>query len=71
MLEVQLSMLHDGQLIDHELYDGDGNVLFRKGNKVSSEYLESLKQRNITTLFLIDDFQDKELEKLLSAEYRI
>jgi HD-GYP domain-containing protein (c-di-GMP phosphodiesterase class II) len=70
MLEVQLSMLHDGQLIDHELYDGDGNVLFRKGNKVSSEYLESLKQRNITTLFLIDDFQDKELEKLLSAEFK-
>jgi HD-GYP domain-containing protein (c-di-GMP phosphodiesterase class II) len=70
MLEVQLSMLKEGQFIDNELYDKDGNVLFRKGNRVSGEYLDSLKQRNITALFLMDDFQDKELEKILTTEFK-
>ncbi len=70
MLEIQLSMLQHGQLIDHELYDKDGNVIFQKGNRVSKEYLDSLKQRDISTLFLMDDFQDKELEKILSTEFQ-
>lgn len=70
MLEIQLSMLQQGQLIDHELYDKDGNVIFQKGIRVSKEYLESLKQRDISTLFLMDDFQDKELEKILSTEFK-
>jgi HD-GYP domain-containing protein (c-di-GMP phosphodiesterase class II) len=70
MLEIQLSMLQQGQLIDHELYDKDGNVIFQKGIRVTKEYLETLKQRDISTLFLMDDFQDKELEKILSTEFK-
>lgn len=70
MLEIQLSMLQQDQLIDHDLYDKEGNVIFQKGIRVSKEYLETLKQRNVTTLFLMDDFQDKELEKILSTEFK-
>jgi HD-GYP domain-containing protein (c-di-GMP phosphodiesterase class II) len=70
MLEIQISMLKEGQFIDHELFDKDGNIILPKGGKITDDCLASLRQKNVSTLYLMDDFQDKELEKILSTEFK-
>ncbi|MBN1603217.1 MAG: HD domain-containing protein [Chitinispirillaceae bacterium] len=71
MLKIQISMLNEGQFVDNELYDKDGNIVLHKGVKITGDCLASLRQQNVSTLYLMDDFQDRELEKILSAEFKL
>lgn len=70
MLKIQISMLNEGQFVDHELYDKDGNIVLPKGVKITGDCLASLRLQNVSTLYLMDDFQDSELEKILGAEFK-
>jgi putative nucleotidyltransferase with HDIG domain len=70
MIEIELSLLQEGQIVDHELFDASGEVLFHKGSRITREHLDRFRQKNITKAFFNDNFHDEELNKILTTEFK-
>lgn len=52
------------------LYDDDGRVLLREGVTLTELMLKKIKQMKIYSLYIIDEYSDKEITDVISPELR-
>ena len=70
MVQIQLSSLQVGRTTDKEYYTSEGELLLSKGIVLSQKHIDVLMRRNISDLFIYEEGEDDELNKILSTEFK-
>lgn len=52
------------------LYDDDGKILLREGATLTEKILKKIKDMQIYSLYIIDEYSDKEISDVISPELR-
>lgn len=70
MVQIQLSSLQVGIVTEKEYFTSEGELLLSKGVVLSQKHIDVLTRRNISNLFVREDGEDDELNKILSTEFK-
>src|SRR5512133_315966 len=70
MNPISLSILQIGKMTEREYYSADGEMLIAKGVNFSRQHFDTLQRRKIDTIYMKDDEEDSELNKILNADFK-
>lgn len=67
---VPLQSIRANSYIGKTLYDIEGRVLLNSGAKITYSLIDKLRELNITSLYVIDDISNCEIENIVKPELR-
>jgi HD-GYP domain-containing protein (c-di-GMP phosphodiesterase class II) len=70
MTEIPLSSLMIGSITEREYFTRDGELLISKGVSFSQQHLDALLRRKFEYVYINDENEDMELQKILSADFK-
>lgn len=65
-----MSILQIGKMTEREYYSADGEMLIAKGVTFSQQHYDTLQRRKIDTIYMKDDDEDSELNKILNVDFK-
>lgn len=69
MKRIDLESLAPGTVTQHEYFTEDGDLLIARGVLLTDRHLDSLKRRNISTLFLKESEEEPSIHSILGADF--
>ena len=67
---IPLDCVRDGCFLGKTVYDNLGKPLFKKGVRLTPHLLKKIKDLNISSVFISDDYSEKEIEDVIKPELR-
>lgn len=67
---IPIECIKENTFLARTLYDANGRVLLREGTKLTTSLIQSIKKQKIYSLYIIDEYSDKEFLDVISPELR-
>lgn len=67
---IPIECVKPNTVIGKTLYDSDGRVLVRAGMVLSERIIFKIKDLNILSIYIIDEFSSDEIEDIIKPELR-
>ncbi len=67
---VPVESIREGSCLAKTVYDGNNRVLIKKGQKLTSSILVKIKEYNIFSLFITDEYSEREIEAIIKPQLR-
>jgi HD-GYP domain-containing protein (c-di-GMP phosphodiesterase class II) len=70
MRVVPIESVREGCHLARNIFDNDGRVLLREGAKLTNNIIRKIKELNIYSIYIIDEYSQKEIEDIIKPELR-
>lgn len=67
---IPVECIKDGSSLGKTIYDMDGRILLKAGVTISDSIKNKLKNLNITSAYVIDDYSENEIETIIRPELK-
>lgn len=67
---IPIECVKEGSLLAKTLFDDNGRILLREGVNFSSTIINRIKSLKIYSVYIIDEYSDKEIEDIIKPELR-
>lgn len=67
---VPIECVREGCYLGRTLFDDNGVALLREGVKLTSSIIEKIKDIHIYSLYIVDEYSDREIEDIIKPELR-
>ena len=67
---IPIECIKENTFLARTLYDAEGRILLKEGTQLSASLLKRIKKQKIYSLYIIDEYSDKEINDVISPELR-
>lgn len=67
---IPIECVKENTYLARTIYDNDGRILLTEGTKLSNNLISKIKALKIYSLYIIDEYSDKEINDIISPELR-
>lgn len=67
---IPIECVKEDTYLARTIYDNNGRILLKEGTKLSNNLIEKIKALKIYSLYIIDEYSDKEIIDIISPELR-
>ncbi|MGL5575017.1 MAG: HD-GYP domain-containing protein, partial [Sarcina sp.] len=67
---IPIECVKENTYLARTIYDNDGRILLKEGVKLSNNLISKIKELKIYSLYIIDEYSDKEINDIISPELR-
>lgn len=68
MRKIPIEYVREGDLLGKTLYNSSGGILLKGGNRLSQRIISKLKKYGYYSLYIKDDYTEKEVEEIIKPE---
>lgn len=70
MRVVPIECVREGCYLARNMFDNDGRILLREGVKLTNNIIRKIKELNIYSIYIVDEYSEKEIEDIIKPELR-
>jgi HD-GYP domain-containing protein (c-di-GMP phosphodiesterase class II) len=67
---IPIECVKEGSFLAKTIFDNDGRILLREGSQLSPAILRRIRMMKIYSLYIIDEYSNKEIEDVIKPELR-